>query len=802
MSVEDCRARLPLWVLWGKLGLPDAEKVSSWAGGPAAVKVLAPFREEKTPSCSLKIDGGVGLWKDFGSGDGGDEVTLIQHARGCDNREAIKIYHELAGVPWGTGGGDRPMRKVPENPVKPVGALVEKPSLAERVAGKPLTGKKSSEGRTSSGGGLGEVVEIYQYKDESGRVLHETLRYEPKNFRQRRPGVTVEEGEWVYSLKDVRTVPYRVPEILASDRVEPIFLVEGEKDVERLEELSEDGRDVVATTFPMGAGKWKDSFAKFFRDRWVVVVPDFDGPGLEGAEKVARELFEVCDRVGVLLLDDLWSGAEPGHDVSDWRDYCDEVGMMIDEQRGNLMAAAERAGLEDLDLFSGLVADGGRGGYRVLEDRLARTLVRSENLIYCGDHFWKWNGRAGIWSKVREKTWIDRKVRRVLTSQKGGEEVLNSGRVSSIVKLATSERVKFPEELNSVPEGCFPVANGLLDVEKGILYPHRHGHLTTVQIPHPYVPGADCPEWKKWLAGRHDDEETVSQIQEVFGYCLGGDINYHSFFFFYGDGGTGKSTCVDVLEWLVGSDNKVALELTELDNPFLRSQLVGKSLYLAKELTTKSFTHIGLIKAIVSGDPVSVDVKYGQGFDFRPKGRLVMESNVIAATPDSSGGFERRFIQINFDKVIAAKDREYGFQERFKAELPGILNWALEGYRRLKKRGRFVHTSRSEEATRDLMKHRAGLSLFLKDGWLEEKEGQSELMVSVNEIFELYNDWCELNDVVPHHREMPTFARELFGIRKDWKARKKRRWVESECRKVQYVTELGVVADKVAACEV
>lgn len=78
--------------------------------------------------------------------------------------------------------------------------------------------------------------------------------------------------------------------------------------------------------------------------------------------------------------------------------------------------------------------------------------------------------------------------------------------------------------------------------------------------------------------------------------------------------GTGKSTCVDVLEWLVGEENKVSLELTELDNAFTRSQLVGKSLALAKELTTKSFKHIGLIKAIVSGDPIAVDVKFGQGY--------------------------------------------------------------------------------------------------------------------------------------------------------------------------------------------
>ena len=251
--------------------------------------------------------------------------------------------------------------------------------------------------------------------------------------------------------------------------------------------------------------------------------------------------------------------------------------------------------------------------------------------------------------------------------------MITDSRINSICSLARSERVRFPEQLNAHPDGTLPLRNGLLDVESGKLHHHQPGHYITAQTPHSYDPAATCPEWIKWISERHDDQETISQIQEIFGYCLFPHINYHSFFFMFGEGGTGKSTCVDVLEWLVGADNKVSLELTELNNPFTRSQLVGRSLYLAKELTTSSLKHIGLIKAIVSGDPISVDVKYGEGFDFRPRGRLVMESNVVAATPDSSGGFERRFIQINWEKEFDRKKIVYGFQERFKEILAFLI---------------------------------------------------------------------------------------------------------------------------------
>ncbi len=163
------------------------------------------------------------------------------------------------------------------------------------------------------------------------------------------------------------------------------------------------------------------------------------------------------------------------------------------------------------------------------EDRLARRLVKSEKLIFCGDFFYRWQKSRGLWEKRREKTWIERKVRRAMVDC-GGEELVTKARVGSIVGLARSEKVVFPEQLNSYPEGTFPVRNGLLDVETGKLFPHRHGYFTTVQTPHNYIPGAECPEWLRWLEDRQEDEATRAQIQEIFGYCLGMGINYHSFF--------------------------------------------------------------------------------------------------------------------------------------------------------------------------------------------------------------------------------------------------------------------------------
>ena len=785
-DMDECRAKLPIWNLFGALGLQGADKVGAWGGGGGEAKICSPFREDNSPSFSVFSRDGVGLWKDHGTGEGGDEIKLIEAARGIPTKEAMQLYCELAGVPWETGGKTSSPSK-PWKPAKEAPPVLPKKSLADRLEGVEVPKKQKPKST-----GFGEIVREYDYQDEKGKLLHQTLRMEPKSFRQRRPAnqdddqATVR-GGFVWSLKDSRVVPYHLPELLAAPKCEPIFLVEGEKDVENLEALSTDGLEVVATCLPMGAGKWRDEFGEFFRGRWVVVIPDFDKPGLEGADLVAREIFKVADRVGVLHLESLSKQARPGWDVSDWLEGEWEIGITIEEQYRKLMDQAELAGVEELDLFSDCIVLRNNGGMSVDQDLLARLLVKIENLIYCGDSFWQWNPSIGIWEKRREKTWIERQVRRRICAC-GGGSIITSALVASVVRLAMSERVFFPEALNSQKSGMFPVRNGLLDVAAGKLLPHRAGHLTTVQTPHRFEPGAECPEWLAWLEERQEDQETRDQIQEIFGYCLATHINYHSFFFFYGDGGTGKSTCVDVLEWLVGEDNKVAVELTELDNAFMRSQLVGKSLALCKELTRHSLKHIGLIKAIVSGDPVAVDVKYGQGYDFRPKCRVVMESNVLPMSADSSAGFERRFIQVNFDKPIDRDGIEFNFQEKFRAEMSGILNWALVGYRRLKERGRFIHTERSKQATDDFKKHRAQVETFLKSGILKEyphKEDNGEitrLCVWMEDVFSAYHEWCAQEDVVPFYKEKSPFARELFTKKPDWRVRKKRERVNDEIR--------------------
>ena len=158
------------------------------------------------------------------------------------------------------------------------------------------------------GKGSGRIVATYPYQDAQGALLFEVVRFDPKDFRQRRPDPAGRDG-WTWSLKGVRRVLYRLPAVLREARAGGrVFVVEGEKDVAALERLG-----VVATCNAGGAGKWTRDYTESLRGAGrVVVVPDKDEPGRKHAGQVAAAVARVVGDVRVLELPGL------GKDAADW----------------------------------------------------------------------------------------------------------------------------------------------------------------------------------------------------------------------------------------------------------------------------------------------------------------------------------------------------------------------------------------------------------------------------------------------------------------------------------------------------
>ena len=175
---------------------------------------------------------------------------------------------------------------------------------------------------SANGSGPRLIVAEYDYTDEDGTLLFQVVAYEPKDFRQRHPDGN---GDWAWNMQNVRCVLYRLPELIAADPKKPVFVVEGEKHVDRLRDLG-----LVATTSPTGAGKWRDAYSPFLKDRPVVILPDNDEVGRNHVETVAKSVNGIAKSVRVLELPGL---IEKGDDIIDWLDQGNTTEALMDLAR-------------------------------------------------------------------------------------------------------------------------------------------------------------------------------------------------------------------------------------------------------------------------------------------------------------------------------------------------------------------------------------------------------------------------------------------------------------------------------------
>lgn len=156
--------------------------------------------------------------------------------------------------------------------------------------------------------GVGKsIVARHPYVDEDGELLYENVRYTPKDFRLRRPDG---HGDWIYSIRGARRVPYRLPDVksaIESGRV--VWLVEGEKDADRLAEMG------LAASNLRVHDQWS-RMAGYFAGADVVIISDSDEAGSGYAQEAADALSGHSRRIRMLQL----PGVDDGEDVSDWLD--------------------------------------------------------------------------------------------------------------------------------------------------------------------------------------------------------------------------------------------------------------------------------------------------------------------------------------------------------------------------------------------------------------------------------------------------------------------------------------------------
>lgn len=271
---------------------------------------------------------------------------------------------------------------------------------------------------------------------------------------------------------------------------------------------------------------------------------------------------------------------------------------------------------------------------------------------------------------------------------------------------------------------------------------HRKEDLFYYCLHYPYNPQADCPLWHNFLDRVLPETQAQQLLAEYFGYSLMRSHRFEKMLWLVGPGQNGKSTVLEVLESLLGSENVSNLSLDQLTNDqIMRSAFEHKLLNISSETGDK--INASVMKRICTGEAITVEQKYVNPHETTSYGKVIMATNEFPR-PENTSAYFRRILILPFEVTIPDSEKDIHLADKLKQELPGILNWALSALPELMKRGEFTSCESSTHALDEYQLESDNVRLFLSE-MLEP----STTSTHGQDLFKAYADYCKAAQLYP-----------------------------------------------------
>lgn len=307
----------------------------------------------------------------------------------------------------------------------------------------------------------------------------------------------------------------------------------------------------------------------------------------------------------------------------------------------------------------------------------------------------------GLWRTGGEKV-VDRSLNNLLRENTG----------TNVSKQLHQQYIKIQEETTvssddlGLDEGYVAVKNGLLNLRDGSierdLLPEDYA---ITMVPWEYDPDAECKRWEKFISQSVENGKQ-DLVQEYVGYCLyRGGYPFAKALMLLGDGRNGKTTFLNVVQRLLGDDNVMNADLSELaGGRFSAYRLEGKMANVNADIENDEIENFSMFKALTGGDPVQVEQKYGDPYDHQNSAKMIFASNHIPKADTNEMAFFRRWLFVVFPRTFTlAKndgnpDADPALEDKLADEMEGILAWAVEGIQRLLvNNGQFTNAQTPEQ---------------------------------------------------------------------------------------------------------
>lgn len=322
-------------------------------------------------------------------------------------------------------------------------------------------------------------------------------------------------------------------------------------------------------------------------------------------------------------------------------------------------------------------------------------------------------------------------------------------------------------------EGVLQFNNGIIDFTSNF-YQFKDpspDYFCHFHIPYSYDQEAECPQFKAFLRDIFEnDQERINLIQEIMGATLYYCKCMPKLVVFLGEGSNGKSVLASIIKSMLGEKNVSSITLDQLGgNRFAKQNLDKKLLNISSETNPNKVYDTADLKALTGVDSVEIEKKYQNSYTTEIHAKYILLANEMIRTKDYSNGFYRRLMIIPFnqkyEELVPGEEMEDGkkYQDIFleddlKTELPGILNFALEGLARLIKNN-YTFTE-SKACTKALEHYRNNgriIEAFMNEAIEVTDEDNDKILSST--LYPEFNDYCINNNYI---KQMKKYTRQRF----------------------------------------
>jgi putative DNA primase/helicase len=319
-----------------------------------------------------------------------------------------------------------------------------------------------------------------------------------------------------------------------------------------------------------------------------------------------------------------------------------------------------------------------------------------------------------------------------------------AARLAAMVNLAqTFESVIVRHDVLDADAWALNVSNGTIDLRTGKLRDHCRADLLTKIAPVTYDENAKAPTWDAFLnRAMGGDTELVAYLQRLIGYALSGNVSEHVLGFFFGPGANGKTTFLGTTHTLLGDYSSPAprgllFRARGERHPTELATLHGRRFVTCSEVEEGMAFDESLVKDLTGADPIECRRMREDFWTFAPTHKLFLAGNHKPSVRGDDEGIWRRIRLVPWLVTIPEAERDTELPEKLRAELPGILAWAVRGCLAWQKDG-LATPQAVIDASAEYRKESDLLGQFFGASVVFEPEGR----IGKKELRELYSTWC------------------------------------------------------------